>query len=75
MTRPIEAIIKTDLVDSHRDAMQQRQQQAYSDNQQKREKHGEDLHERDDMVKISDEARKRSSGTWHRSILEHLEDL
>lgn len=74
MTRPIEAIVKTDLVDRRRDAMQQRQQQAYSGKHQKQEEHEEETKKRDDTVKISDEAHKRSSGTWRRSILEHLEE-
>lgn len=69
MTEPIQGVVKTDGVERRRNAIRERMRRLYGDISRDHEEA-----EEDDSVDISEEARKRSSGTWRKSILEHLED-
>lgn len=69
MTEPIRGVVKTEGVERRRSATQERMRRLYGDISR-----GHDDIEGDDSVDISEEARKRSDGTYRKSILEHLED-
>lgn len=69
MTEPIQGVVKTDGVERRRSAVQDRMRRLYGNS----ERDHDDIDE-DDSVDISEEARKRSNGTYRKSILEHLED-
>lgn len=69
MTEPIQGVTKAGEVE-RRGAKQERERL--------RRLHGEAFHhdedaEADDTVDISEEARKRASGTYRKNILEHIE--
>jgi|APHig6443717817_1056837.scaffolds.fasta_scaffold49908_3 hypothetical protein len=70
MTEPLQGVVKTGGVE-RRKTMQERQRHSYS-LLSHHDEHEEIL--TDDTVEISDEARKRADGTYHKNILEHLED-
>ena len=62
-------VVKTEGVERRRSATQERMRRLYGDISR-----DHDDIEGDDSVDISEEARKRSDGTYRKSILEHLED-
>ena len=68
MTEPIQGVVKTDGIEHRRSAARERMRRLYGDISRDHEEA-----EEDDSVDISEEARKRSDGTWRKSILEHLE--
>lgn len=68
MTEPIQGVVKTDGVERRRSTAQERMRRLYGDSAR-----DHDDIEEDDSVDISEEARKRSDGTYRKSILEHLE--
>lgn len=68
MTEPIQGVIRTGGVE-RRSTTQERLRRLYHP----AFRHEEEAEE-DDLVDISEEARKRADGTYRKSILEHLND-
>lgn len=67
MTEPVKSVAKAGGLD-RRSATQEKLRRLYT------ESGGNDDAAADDMVDISEEARKRASGSWKKDILEYLED-
>lgn len=67
MTEPVKSVAKTGGLD-RRSATQEKLRRLYTESGEN------DDAAADDMVDISEEARKRASGSWKKDILEYLED-
>ena len=68
MTEPVQGVAKSAGV-HRRNTMQERLRHFYGEHS-----HHEEETDTNDMVDIADEARKRADGTYHKNILEHIED-
>jgi len=67
MTEPIQGVTRSGGV-QRRTTTQERLRHLYGETSRHEEE------DTDDMVDISEEARKRADGTYHKNILEHIEE-
>jgi len=68
MTEPVQGVVKTVGV-QRRSTMQERLRHLYGETS-----HHEEETDTDDLVDISAEARKKADGSYHKNILEHIEE-
>lgn len=70
MTEPVQGVVRTGGVE-RRKSSQERLRLRYSTTSHY---HKDEKDDTDDMVDISEEAKKRADGTYHKNILEHLKE-